>query len=249
MVANNEYVLRSPPELDRQEDTSIYFLPKETVFSSIPGKESELLKRLRRKLKRQLSFLKRRFIKPPPPRNSGDKVLLHIGCGRKNSPEFINIDAQPYAHVHVVTDNLGQLSDFEVGSVDLIYMCHVLEHIRQPLVRGVLREMNRVLKTGGVLRLSVPDFDRLIDAYRAAGNDPDAIHEQLMGGQDSDYNVHYLVFNRQTLSGLLWDAGFRSIRTWDPWNCEYHDFKDKATKVMKIGDQSIAISLNVEAIK
>lgn len=208
-----------------------------------------MLKRMRRSFKRNLSFLKRRFIEPAPPKNAGDRLLLHIGCGPIKSPEFINIDAVPYAHVHIVTDDIGQLSAFADGTVDLVYMCHVLEHIKRPMLERILSEMFRIIKAGGVLRLSVPDFDRLLDVYVRAGRDPEAICMLLMGGQDSEYNIHYSIFNRHSLEGILRKTGFRDIRTWDPWNCEHHDFKDMACKVMQIGTDRIEISLNLEAVK
>lgn len=197
----------------------------------------------------RLSFLRRRFVNPPCPANHDGEVLLHIGCGKVNSPEFTNIDALPYPHVHVVTDNITELPQFADETVDLVYMCHILEHIRMPRLRQVLNEMKRMLKVGGVLRLSVPDFDRLIEVYHEAGGDLDAITKQLMGGQESDYNTHYAVFNHRSLSSLLHEAGFRTVRPWDPSNCRHHDFKDKACKIMRAGDRDVAISLNLEAVK
>ena len=208
-----------------------------------------VLASLRRNLRQRLSFLKRRLVCPAYPANDGKEVFLHIGCGKIDSPEFINIDAQPYAHVHVVTDDISRLPGFADGTADLIYMCHVLEHMRAPDVEAVLGEMKRILKAGGVLRLSVPDFDRLLAVYKAAGEDLSAIHTQLMGGQDSPYNVHYCTFNHGSLSRLLHKVGFTDVRPWDPMNCRHHDFKDKACKVMTVGDQSFPISLNLEAVK
>ena len=208
-----------------------------------------MLASLRRNLKQRVSFLKRRFACPPYPVNDGRKVLLHIGCGKIDSPEFINIDAQPYAHVHVVTDDISRLPGFADETADLIYMCHVLEHMRAPDMEAVLRKMKRILKVGGTLRISVPDFDRLLAVYRAAGEDLDTIHTQLMGGQDSRYNVHYCAFNHRSLSKLLRNVGFTDVKPWDPRNCRHHDFKDKACKVMMVRDQLFAISLNLEAVK
>jgi len=208
-----------------------------------------VLASLRRHLKQRLSFLKRRLVCPPYPVSDSREVLLHIGCGKIDSPEFINIDAQPYAHVHIVTDDIRRLPGFADGTADLVYMCHVLEHMRAPDVEAVLQEMKRILKIGGVLRLSVPDFDRLLAVYKTAGNDLIAIHTQLMGGQDSPYNVHYCAFNHRSLSELLKRVGFTDVRPWDPANCRHHDFKDKACKVMTVGGQSFAISLNLEAVK
>lgn len=204
---------------------------------------------MRKKSKLQLSFLKRRIVKPAFPRNSDGKVLVHIGCGKKNSPEFINVDAQAFAHVHIVTDDITSLTDFDDGTVDLIYMCHILEHIKRNELKNVLSEMKRILKDGGVLRLSVPDFDRLIDIYNASGKDITTISHKLMGGQDHKYNIHYCVFNRQRLSELLTKAGFREVISWDPDNCRYHNFKDKASKRIKINGKEYIISLNLEAIK
>ena len=210
------------------------------------GKE---LKELRRKLKRQLSCLKRRFVEPPLPKNSDGKVLVHVGCGEKNVPGFINVDARPLAHVHVVTDNITSLADFETGTVDLVYMCHVLEHIKNDDLKNVLSEMRRVLKDGGVLRISVPDFDKLIDVYNAAGKDIESIRRQLMGGQDHQYNVHYCVFNHRRLSDLFKEVGFREVSSWDPDNCRYHDFKDRASRRIKVNGKEYMISLNLEAVK
>ena len=202
-----------------------------------------------KKLKLQLSYLKRRLINPPFPKNSDGKVLLNIGCGEKTSPEFINIDARPLAHIHIVTDNIMSLENFSDETVDLIYMSHVLEHVKRNDLKNVLTEMKRVLRKNGVLRLSVPDFDRLTDVYNASGKDITAISQQLMGGQDNEYNIHYSVFNRQYLTKLLKKIGFQEVVEWDPDNCRYHDFKDRASRTITVNGKGYRISLNLEAVK
>lgn len=50
---------------------------------------------LRRRLKNRLSFAKRRLVKPAFPKNSDGKVLIRVGCGRTNSPEFISFGVRP----------------------------------------------------------------------------------------------------------------------------------------------------------
>lgn len=187
-------------------------------------------------------------MKPSLPTNDDGKVLLHIGYGEINSPEFINIDARPLAHIHVVTNDITNLSDFGDSSVDLVYMCHILEHIKRNDLKKVLSEMRRALKDGGVLRISVPDFDKLVDLYNASGKDIKKISHQLMGGQDSEYNIHYSVFNYQRLSELLKEVGFNKVVSWDPDNYRYHDFKDSASRKKK-KPQNRFICLNLEAIK
>lgn len=187
---------------------------------------------------------KRRF-----PRQADGKTLLHIGCGPINSPGYINIDARKFPHVHVVTKKITSLPLFPSGVADLIYMCHVLEHVTRGQVSAVLNEMRRLLKPGGVLRLSVPDFDRIVDIYGTTGGDLKAIFGPLMGGQDYDYNFHHVAFNSRFLSDLLLASGYREVRVWDPEHCEYHDFRDWASMRHEYGGRSFEISLNLEAIK
>ena len=128
-------------------------------------------------------------------------------------------------------------------------MSHVLEHVKRGDLKRVLVEMKRVLKNSGVIRFSVPDFDRLIEVYNLSGKDINAISQQLMGGQDDEYNIHYCVFNQQYLSKLLKDVGFQKVVEWDPDNCSYHNFKDCASRALTVNGKKYRISLNLEAIK
>ncbi len=211
-----------------------------------------MIKRLRdarRQLKLRFSMLRRKLKRPALPKNKDGKVLLHIGCGEINSPEFINIDARPLAHVHIVTDDITSLGDFGDESVDLVYMCHILEHIKRDGLVDVLTQIKRVLKKGGVLRISVPDFDRLVEVYNASGKDINSICPQLMGGQDYPYNFHYCVFNHRYLSELFEKAGFQDVAPWDPYNCQYHNFKDKAMRSLTVNGRAYPISLNIQAVK
>lgn len=183
------------------------------------------------------------------PRTADGKMLLHIGCGDISVPGFINVDARPQPHVHIITTNLFRLTMIPDNVADLIYMSHVLEHVSHRDIIATLREMHRILKDGGVLRISVPDFDRIIDIYQATERDITAIEQPLMGGQDYAFNYHYAVFNDAHLRRTLLKSRFRETKTWDPQNCAYHDFDDWASRNISWGGREFAISLNIEAIK
>jgi predicted SAM-dependent methyltransferase len=183
------------------------------------------------------------------PSQADGKTLIHIGCGPINSPGYINIDARRFRHVHVVTKKITSLPLFPDEVADLIYMCHILEHFSRGQVVAVLREMHRLLKPGGTLRLSVPDFDRILNIYTTTGRNINAINGPLMGGQDYEYNFHYAVFNERHLSEQLRSCGYRDVRTWDPDNCQYHDFQDWASMQHVVDGQHFPISLNLEATK
>jgi predicted SAM-dependent methyltransferase len=137
------------------------------------------------------------------PKTSDGKILFHIGCGEINSPEFINIDARKDKHIHIVTRNIFRLWMIPSNTADLIYMCHILEHVPRAQISVVLKEMNRILKPNGKLRISVPDFDHIITIYNDTKNNIKYISPPLMGGQDYAENFHFEVFNKNYLEQLL----------------------------------------------
>lgn len=176
------------------------------------------------------------------------KVLLHIGCGQVNAPKFINIDAYPYPHVHYIR-NIKSDALWKKDSADLIYACHVLEHVEMDKLEAVLSNWRAFLKKGGVLRLSVPDFDSIIKIYELSERKIHSIVKPLMGGQDHKLNFHYSIFNEESLNTLLLNAGFSKVQPWNPADCAYHNFNDWANFHVKVDGKRVPISLNVEGIK
>jgi hypothetical protein len=131
-----------------------------------------------------------------------DKTMLHLGCGKINDRNFINIDAYPYSHVHYIR-NITSKRLWRKNSVDFIYVSHALEHVSRADLSQVLLNWCSYLRKGGVLRLSVPDFDSLVKIYAIRNNNIESILPPLMGGQVNKYDFHYSVFNKQYLLLLL----------------------------------------------
>ncbi len=181
--------------------------------------------------------------------NRQEKVLLHIGCGDIDATGYINIDARPQPHIHIVSKSLFRLTEIPDNVADMIYMCHVLEHVSHREIVPTLREMHRILKAGGVLGISVPDFEKVIEIYNASGRDIGSIQGPLMGGQDYAFNYHYTAFNESHLRRSLEKSGFSQSLTWDPFNCEHHDFDDWASRNISWEGREFPISLNIEAVK
>ena len=87
-----------------------------------------------------------------------------MGCGWRNfGSDWIHIDGGDYDHLDY--NNITHLQNFDDNSVDLIYASHVLEYFDRQEVIKVLKEWQRVLRPGGVLRLAVPDFDSMARLY------------------------------------------------------------------------------------
>jgi len=201
-----------------------------------------------RRARQRVLALKRAFIRPQLPLNADGKVRIHLGCGDIASPEFINVDARPAPHVHYVCD-VTDLPMFPENYADLVYACHVLEHVQHRALKRTLWEWRRVLKPGGILRLSVPDFDKILYMYQSCGRDIQSILSPLMGGQEYLHNTHYSAFNYAYLSERLSEVGFHEIRAWDACCVENHDFEDWASRHIERDGTRFGISLNVEAVK
>lgn len=202
------------------------------------------------KLQSKISHVKfkRLFVAAPIPAEAEGRLNLHLGCGEIDHKKFINIDGYPFPHVDYA-QTIANLPQFKEGSVDLIYASHCLEHFSYLQTKAVLGEWYRVLKKGAVLRLSVPDFDKLVEIYTIHHHDPDVILPQLMGGQNNQYNFHLTALNKVNLSKLLLVAGFSEVREWQPGTDDLTTFNDFSIYKKEIAGKYYRISLNIEAVK
>lgn len=88
-------------------------------------------------------------------------AVLDIGCGdTKQVPGSVGLDSEPGPQVDCVADLEGRLP-FADDSFDNIFAVHVLEHIRDLL--GLMRELHRILRPGGVLHVLSPHW-RFVNA-------------------------------------------------------------------------------------
>lgn len=144
-------------------------------------------------------------------------MRLHIGCGDKFLPGYLHFDERAFSHVDYV-GKAEDLSIFGDESVEEIYACHILEHFRRADVLKVLQEWFRVLCTGGVLRIAVPDFNAIAQTY-LADHDLESVMGLLYGGQNYDGNFHYQTYDENRMKRLLMEAGFTTAERY-----EWRDF-------------------------
>ena len=98
-------------------------------------------------------------------------MKLNLGCGghKAEGPNgSTSTSTCVCEHPECVDANPDLVCDirslpYDDGSVDAIYCGHVLEHLPEPEVIAVLREMRRVLKSDGRLGIVGPDYDRAVD--------------------------------------------------------------------------------------
>jgi predicted SAM-dependent methyltransferase len=158
----------------------------------------------------------------------------------------------PLPHVDHVAD-VRALPFIETGTIDLIYASHVLEHFGRREHLEVLREWHRVLKPGGVLRLSVPDFAACAALYYEQGlvDGLTGLVGLVSGGQRDPFDFHKMIFDRELLTKSLTESGFSAVRPWDWRVTEHADVDDYSQAYLPHLDKRNGrhMSLNLEGIK
>jgi predicted SAM-dependent methyltransferase len=91
---------------------------------------------------------------------------INIGCGSHYSklPEWVNLDFNHQSN-DVITHNLLNGIPYPDNSFDLVYHSHVLEHFSKQDGIFFIHECFRVLKTGGIIRVVVPDLEQIARNY------------------------------------------------------------------------------------
>jgi SAM-dependent methyltransferase len=130
----------------------------------------------------------------PVKRLPDGRAFVNLGSGARVAPGWNNVDFSwimrfgRYPRLCAVFHRLGLLSDhryqrilkldrkevrwnlakgipFADGVFDGVYHSHLLEHLDREVVPDFLKECHRVLKPGGILRVVVPDLEKLARSY------------------------------------------------------------------------------------
>lgn len=179
------------------------------------------------------------------------KVQLHLGCGPIILPGFTNIDICYSPGVDDVADvRYLHPRKYPPNSADLIYASHILEHFNKWEYMEVLRRWYVVLKDGGVLRLAVPDFEKIVMRYNQR-KDLDEVRGPLYGGQNFPSNYHYYTWDYPSLASDLLEVGFSEVHRWDWRTTEHAHIDDNSQAYLPHLDKEngMLMSLNVEGVK
>lgn len=90
--------------------------------------------------------------------------FVNLGCGNRYSENWLNIDFVS-ADRSVTAHNLREGIPLPDDSVDLVYCSHLLEHFSKTEAPSFVAECLRVLRSGGVLRVVVPDLEGIAREY------------------------------------------------------------------------------------
>lgn len=135
---------------------------------------------------------------------------LHLGCGQKLWPGWVNIDRD----CGDVEMDIRKL-DYADCAADEIAAIHVIEHFYPHEVTAVLREWHRVLQPGGRLTLELPSMNK-VSAYLQREGKADArmVMFALYGDPKthrSEADLHKWCWLEKDIVATLKVVGFKTI--------------------------------------
>jgi predicted SAM-dependent methyltransferase len=157
------------------------------------------------------------------------KDLLDIGPGRHLREEFVTVDYNWRGGLDVCWDITEGLP-LDNACVSGVFTEHCIEHV--PLASGdlVIREIFRVLKPGGRVRIVVPDAELYLRRYVAVLDDPQHAEPIPYADRDDFHGIyqpimsvnrimhehgHQFLYDLPMLSALLQRHGFVDIERCD----------------------------------
>lgn len=186
-----------------------------TVDGHAPSSEYSLKFDLMSKIGR--SF----FSRYPKPSNG----YCNLGCGPRYLPNYCNADFFSFNTARRLLGKDTITLDWEIdlrhplkckdGTFNGVLMEHVLEHLTVRHAQAILRELRRIIKPGGSLRISVPNLAKYIEFYN--GGLPHAkfynwAHSPAEAIWSMAYNFgHHSLYDYQLLEKLVRQAGFENI--------------------------------------
>ena len=114
-------------------------------------------------------------------------------------------------HCAFVHHNLLYGIPFPDETVDYLYSSHFLEHLYQNDAKRLMKEAYRVLKSGGYIRISVPNLEFALSLY-LSGDREHALEYFFVPSSCRYFSRHHYMYDFELLCDLLRESGFIDIR-------------------------------------
>lgn len=175
-------------------------------------------------------------------------LKVHLGCWDRPLADWINVDKVYMPGVDLVED-ARFLRSFRTRTVDVIYASHVLDEISRWEYMAALKRWYDVLKIGGKLYLSIPDFEAIVSRYQQTG-DLRELQGLLHGGQDHDGWTRSYSWDLKLMREDLSSIGFKDVQRYK-WQLTPFSERDDYSQAYLPRDKEngMQMSLNVLATK
>jgi predicted SAM-dependent methyltransferase len=133
-------------------------------------------------------------------------VRLHFGCGSKRLPApWVNVDGQSGADMVL---NMIDPWEIKPGTVEWLYSCHAIEHVEFDTLPTMFARWHKMIDIEAI-------YTNRYKAGARAASWISAIYGDSWG-LDRPFAKHCCCFDEMLLANLLMDAGFNSVRHWEP---------------------------------
>ncbi len=194
---------------------------------------------------------------------SSECKRLNLGCGGNLLEGWLNSDILDVRNGVIFID-VRDILPFENDTFDFVYSEHLLEHVNYDEGEGMLKECFRILKKGGVCRISTPDLGFLIEFY---ANDTLENKEYLEWA--SEFYWHFTTYSKASVINhylrswghkCIWDfqllkdscerIGLRNVRKENVGRSAFQELRDIEKHGEVISEKwNIKESLVIEAEK
>jgi predicted SAM-dependent methyltransferase len=180
-------------------------------------------------------------------------LRVNIGCGKSPTDGWLNMDnsisikianssllyffakifgllnTKQIEYIEWIKSNKIQFANatkklpLKDSSVECIYTSHMIEHLSRDGVLSFLKDALRVLNSGGVLRIAVPDLNILLNEYLHSKDADQFMSSSYVQAPPiktikqkiqlfiSGYRHHQWMYDGVSLSKLLREVGFRDV--------------------------------------
>jgi predicted SAM-dependent methyltransferase len=165
---------------------------------------------------------------------------LNLGCGFDRREGYLNVDLHDF-HAPDLAADITNLEMLPSGAFEEVLAQDVLEHLPRGKIAATLTEWHRLLKTGGVLSLRVPNLAALPGLFtareRQSLDDQNTLVQCVYGTQAYEGDYHLAGFTPRLLTAILATVGFGeiSITDRDGWLMEVRAVKG-ATQIAPTGN-------------
>jgi len=151
---------------------------------------------------------------------------LQIGCGGQLRDGWLNGNYESWRKGTIFLD-ASKPFPVDGGQFDFVFSEHMIEHIPHDQGMRMLRECYRILKPGGVIRISTPDLQFLFNLYGERKTPLADAYLKWASGQligvlpscEATFVInnfvrdwgHQFIYDEQTLRESLKSAGFSTI--------------------------------------
>lgn len=177
------------------------------------------------------------------------RKVVDLGCGEQDNSyttdegDVLRVDIRESVNPDYRCD--VRQTPFATGEFDVVFSSHTLEHFTRFEATEVVKEMARILKPDGELRLVVPNIAWA--AQHIMNKEIDAnVMNVLYGQQSYAENYHYSGYTPEMLEQLLKANGFVSF-TWEFVN--YHMAVRASTKEDHVFDPNVNKFSGIQTVR